>query len=379
MRILVTLIALTTLFACGNKNQFVLNGEIIGVDKDQIVLGKFDRETLVLIGIDTTEVVGGKFTFEREMIKTRTYTLKLIENNISFAAILENGDITIGADIKDTQSGFIQNVNIEGADNQILSDQFFNMKSEVLNQNKYANCKKLAGKLKSAKGYYELVELNEQLNKLAPSLENEVKVAQLELIRNNIDKYFILEVFPFLERVGTGEQIKEIYALLPESSKQHASVVNMMKDVKIKESIQPGEIAPDFTLKTPEGKDLSLFSLRGQLVLVDFWASWCKPCRASFPHMKELYKKYHSKGFEILGVTSDTNHKAWKKTIKDDGIPWLNVADVFPIKNKQARVIKEYGMDYLPSTVLIDKNGVIIAKLLHKEDLDKKLEELFSK
>lgn len=93
--------------------------------------------------------------------------------------------------------------------------------------------------------------------------------------------------------------------------------------------------------------------------------------------MKDLYKKYHAKGFEILGVTNDTNHKAWKKAIKDDGIPWLNVADEFPIKHSPARVISEYGMDYLPSTVLIDKEGVIIAKLLHGHELDDKLKEIF--
>ncbi len=111
--------------------------------------------------------------------------------------------------------------------------------------------------------------------------------------------------------------------------------------------------------------------------MVDFWASWCKPCRASFPHMKELYKKYHAKGFEILGVTNDSNHKAWKKAIKNDEIPWLNVADEFPVNSAPARVISEYGMDYLPSTVLIDKDGIIIAKLLHGNELDQKLKEIF--
>jgi alkyl hydroperoxide reductase subunit AhpC len=93
--------------------------------------------------------------------------------------------------------------------------------------------------------------------------------------------------------------------------------------------------------------------------------------------MKDLYQKYHSKGFEVLGVTNDTNHNAWKKAIKDDGILWLNVADEFPKEHSPAKVISEYGMDYLPSTVLIDREGIIIAKLLHGDELDKKLEELF--
>lgn len=377
MRILVALLLAAVLFACGEKNQFVLKGHIKGIKKDRIVLGTFDRKTMTLQAIDTVDVVDGRFTFEHENLEVNNYSLQLIDAKVTLGALLENGNITLEADSQDAKGGYIQSVKVIGSKNQDLLDKFQGMKNEILKQEKYAECKDLANKLKSAKDRYEFLAINDKINKLAPNLENEVKTAQVDLVKNNVDQYFIIQIFPFIQSVASAEQVKEIYAMLPETSKEHQAVVGVMDDIKIKESIQPGKIAPNFTLKTPEGNDLSLTDLRGQIVLVDFWASWCKPCRASFPHMKDLYKKYHKKGFEILGITNDTNHKAWKKAIKDDGIPWLNVADEFPIKHSPAKVISEYGMDYLPSTVLIDKEGVIIAKLLHGDELDHKLEEIF--
>ncbi|MCY1633442.1 redoxin domain-containing protein [Marinifilum sp. D737] len=377
MRILVAFILVTALFSCGEKNKFILKGHIKGIKNDRVVLAAFDRSSRTVRGIDTVEVLDGRFTFKKPSLKVDAYMIQLLDSKLSLGAILENGEITLGADIKDAQHGYIQKLSLSGAKNQALVERFQGMKDEIFNQDKYSKYKELASKLRSAKDHDEYVEINEKIKQLAPNLENEVKTAQLDLIKNNIDQFFVVQVFPSLTNIASLEHIKELYTLLPESSKQHANVVEMMEDIKIKESIQAGKVAPDFTLKSPEGKDVSLSDLRGKYVLIDFWASWCKPCRASFPHMKELYEKYHKKGFEILGVTNDSNHKAWKKAIKDDEIPWLNVADEFPKNPAPARVISEYGMDYLPSTVLIDKEGVIIAKLLHGDELDKKLEELF--
>lgn len=372
-----TLVMMLALFACSNKNQFTLDGSIKGVSSDKIVLGNFQGREMV--GIDTVDVVDGKFRFEMESLPTSTYVLRLLENNVSLSAILEHGNISLHADIKDAERGYIQKIEMDGGKNQDLITRFNDMKFEILKHERYANAVEIVAKIKKTKDHDEFVELNKKLQTLAPNLEEEVKVAQLKLIRENVDQYFVPQVFWIVQKITSAEEVKEIYAQLPVESQKNDRVVQVMNDIRIKESIQPGKPAPDFTLKTPEGENLSLTDLRGKIVLVDFWASWCKPCRASFPHMKELYKKYNSKGFEVLGITNDTNHNAWKKAIKDDGIPWLNVADEFPTEGpvRTAKVITSYGMDYLPSTVLIDKEGIIIAKLLHGDELDKKLEELF--
>lgn len=377
MRYLITLACTLALFACGNKNQFILDGNIKGVEKDKIVLGTFQGREMV--GIDTAEVVNGKFHFERENLPTSAYALRLLDRKVSLSAILENGNLNLSADVKDAERGYIQKITLRGCTNYDLAYQFNNMQYEILKHEKYANAADIAAKIRKTKDHDEYVALKEKLNALAPNLKEEVAAAQLKLVKENVDQYFVTQVFWIVQKITNTENVKEIYAQLPESSKKSDRVVTVMNDIKAKERIQPGKTAPNFTLKTPDGEELSLADLKGKIVLVDFWASWCKPCRASFPHMKELYGKYHAKGFEILGVTNDSNHKAWKKAIKDDELPWLNVADEFPTEGpvRTANVITLYGMDYLPSTVLIDREGVIIAKLLHGHELDDKLKEIF--
>jgi len=377
MRLLIGLLTIAALFSCSEKNEFTLSGNIKGVNTDKIVLVAYDRASMSEIGIDTVEVKNGNFSFKQKSLETSNYMLKLLNANVMMGAILENGTISLSADIKDAKHNYIQKIKLDGAVNQTLFDQFLNMKEEILKQDKYTACKEIAEKIKATDSHDEYEALSGELNKLAPELEKEVKTAQLKLVRNNINMYFVAQVFPFIKDLVSVEEFNELYALLPENAKSEDGVIRVKKDFEAKERIQPGKVAPDFTLKTPEGIELSLSSLKGKVVLVDFWASWCKPCRASFPHMKELYAKYQPKGFEILGVTNDSNHKAWKKAIKSDEISWLNVADEFPVKHTPARVISEYGMDYLPSTVLIDKDGIIIAKLLHGDELDQKLKEIF--
>ena len=150
---------------------------------------------------------------------------------------------------------------------------------------------------------------------------------------------------------------------------------NAREELTSRKATQPGAEAPDFTLQDLEGNPVTLSSLRGQYVIVDFWASWCKPCRAGVPGMKELYAKYHDKGLEILGVSDDTNHDAWKKAVEEDQTPWIHVVDEFPVKNKPARVCSLYGVHYIPTYFLLDQEGKIIGKMNH-EELETKLAEL---
>jgi len=139
--------------------------------------------------------------------------------------------------------------------------------------------------------------------------------------------------------------------------------------------IQPGKPAPDFTLSDTTGKDLSLSQFKGKLVLIDFWASWCIPCVESIPSLKNIYALYKDKGFEILGVSDDSKQDAWKKSIRENTIPWTNVVDRFPVKFRPAEVGTLYSVHFIPATILIDKNGIIIAKNLHGKELEDKIKE----
>jgi len=144
------------------------------------------------------------------------------------------------------------------------------------------------------------------------------------------------------------------------------------KDVLAKVAI--GKPAPDFTLNDTNGKPLSLSSLKGNPILIDFWASWCPPCRKENPHVVKLYNEYKSKGFQILGVSLDNNEAKWKKAIADDHLNWYQVSD---LKGWKSEVAALYGVNSIPHTVLIDANGKIIAKNIHGEQLRAELEKLY--
>ncbi|MFA6951313.1 MAG: TlpA disulfide reductase family protein, partial [Lentimicrobiaceae bacterium] len=143
--------------------------------------------------------------------------------------------------------------------------------------------------------------------------------------------------------------------------------------IVVLERVEPGKVAPDFTMNDPEGNPVTLSQLRGKVVLIDFWASWCGPCRKENPNVVAAYKKYHEKGFDIIGVSLDRDITSWKKAIADDNLTWTHVSD---LQYWNSAVGKQYGIMSIPSNLLLDKNGVIIGKNLTGEDLTKKLEEV---
>jgi peroxiredoxin len=146
------------------------------------------------------------------------------------------------------------------------------------------------------------------------------------------------------------------------------------QQAKLDQLIPVGSVAPDFTQTTPEGTKLSLSDLRGKVVLIDFWASWCRPCRMEMPNVKKAYAIYHPKGLEVLGVSLDKTKDAWTGAIKQDGLTWKHVSDLAFWNNAAAQL---YGVSSIPYSVLVDRDGKVIAKNLRGPALEAKLAEVF--
>ena len=132
-------------------------------------------------------------------------------------------------------------------------------------------------------------------------------------------------------------------------------------------------VAPDFTLQTPEGEDVALYGVKGKLKIIDFWASWCPPCRAEMPNLVKAYKDYKDKGFDIVGISLDSKADAWAKGVKDLNITWTQLSDLKGWQNSGAAL---YGVNSIPQTVLVDKDGTLNAKNLHGQELEDKIKEV---
>jgi peroxiredoxin len=139
-------------------------------------------------------------------------------------------------------------------------------------------------------------------------------------------------------------------------------------------TVVAGSMAPDFTESDTTGKPVSLSSLRGNYVLVDFWASWCHPCRGENPNLVKQYALYKNKGFQILSVSLDDHADRWKQAIVQDGLQWVHVSD---LKGWNNAACKLYAIRAVPSSFLIDPQGKIVATGLRGEDLNKRLAEIY--
>jgi thiol-disulfide isomerase/thioredoxin len=173
------------------------------------------------------------------------------------------------------------------------------------------------------------------------------------------------EDFAFLDKIEAA-----MYKANPDN--QFMKTFHQQTDVERKTAI--GFPAPDIALSDADGNIRKLSSLKGKVVLVDFWASWCGPCRKENPNVVAIYNKYHDKGFEIYSVSLDKDRDSWLKAIAKDNLLWPNhVSDLKYWKSEGAAI---YGVSSIPYTVLIDRKGKIVAKRLRGEDLEKKIAEL---
>ncbi len=354
-----------------NTANFTLSGSVAGASDQVCYIEAATNRGIILIGKGATDL-NGAFSISANIQGFGEYYLRMGESNENVVPMV----LVPGDDIKFTSnaSAFIDSAKFSGTSWSQTATKFIPI---------YQTYSKEVQKLRtSMAGKSELDQLEASI-----SIKKPMEAFAFEQMAKDPGNPYNLILFKisgptFDNFIGWDAAnvplFSEVYSAL---EKQHPNspIIRAMgmqiQQMKEMEAVVNGETeAPEIALPNPQGKEMKLSDLRGKYVLIDFWASWCGPCRRENPNVKRIYNTYKNKGFTIFSVSLDENPEHWKLAIEKDGLDWpYHVSD---LKRWQSPLPQIYGFDGIPFTVLVNKEGRIVAKGLRGATLEWKLKEL---
>jgi thiol-disulfide isomerase/thioredoxin len=363
---LLTFTLLTTLGFSQEQFSFVLKGQIFGTESDTIrMFQNFGSENVEIATIDLNE----KGFFEEKITVTdKDYYILSLEDNQVINIIIEGPDtISIYGD----GSNLLYHTNIVGSPSSSALLDFMRINTQYKIQLDSANRYLQANQDKKA-------EIQKEFQSTYQAFMGQRKL----YINENGDSPALIGVVPSVNIEQEFELYEEIVGQLDASFGHSPTVQRIVKEFAVnkqetiaKMPFAPGTEVKEITLPNPEGDTLRLSDYKGKVVLIDFWAAWCGPCRRENPNVVNLYNKYNSKGFEVFSVSLDKDRTKWLAAIEQDGLVWdTHVSD---LKGWSSAAGRDYNVTSIPFTVLIDGEGKVIGTNLRGEGLANKLQSIF--
>jgi len=355
----------TILFvACNSKGAYTVKGEMGDNTWDglQVTLLSVSDEK-GFTSIDSVIIKDGKFKIKGSVDSAAWLVLRLEKDNQPyFKDFYTEGDIEFT--LKNGKP-FISGGTVNNA-YQTFRDKYDLLTVDIvkLNQEYQANPTNK--------------ELEQAFNVEYEKFENEFQLLDKKTIIENMANPLGLHLF---RTTMSSLENEDMALILLKASPEFLSdpiVRKVAEQLQLSQKVGIGSKFSDLTMFKPDGQSMSLseYAGKGSYVLIDFWASWCAPCMKELPNVLACYKKYHKKGFEIVGVSLDKDEKAWKGAIKKNKMPWPQMSD---LAGWQSKAVEIYSFSGIPYTVLLDPNGIIIAKDLRGAALEEKLEKLLGK
>ncbi len=309
---------------------------------------------------DTAIIKGNKFFFTGKIIKpTENAELSLIEKGQFFYFALDSGQLQM--EIKPLPSGWLtyknklSNIEIKNSVSNLINDSLRILINQYYNQ--YG---------KPASNENRIIQLDSIRNR-------ELWFKQLEIIERHADHYYsLICLFKLLSlRQREAVYVEKVFKLLPEYIKNTKLGEDLSSKLNAILSTQIGRTIFEFSANTSSGTLFSNTSLKDKTYLIVFGATWCQPCKENFPILKNLYKKYKDKGFEIVSINLDEKKEIWIKQIKSFDLNWINISELK--KWKESNLVQKFGINYIPFEILIGKDGTIIYNSSQLKDSELKM------
>jgi peroxiredoxin len=344
--------------SCMNTaNKFKITGNIEDISKGWVMLAKAVNGEL--INIDSVQVESGKFVFSGVIETPEIYYLVFPGGEGRIQVFTEPADIII--------SGKLAEPKIEGSKSQVLYDQF--QAQITINNEERNNIYAQYQQAQSAGDTATMKVIEDQFNQIDQKETNYI----LDFAKTNTSSVVSPQVLLRYSYYYELDDLEDAFSTFDPSVEKSKYYKSLSETIETLRKVEPGQLAPDFTQNDTTGNPVALSSLRGKYVLVDFWASWCGPCRAENPNVVEAFRKYNAKGFTVLGVSLDRDKAKWLKAVADDKLTWTHVSDLKYWDNAAAKL---FGVRSIPGNFLIDPNGIIVGKNLRENALQEKLSEL---
>ena len=360
----ILLFVIATILVCLNckaQNGYQATGTVKGFDVKNLNVVAYRGsvpDTLAKVPI-----VDGRFQFVGNVKQPIVAYLIFEGARSGFQIFLENNaSYTITFDNSSPAAN-----HVEGGPVQKLFNEYRAILLDVMNK------QQLIQKQLNEASFKKDTVLREQLKKYYRDAYLEYQSQLTDFLAKNADTYVAAYVVVSMMNTLKIDQLKEHYAKLGKNAKKTDMGQLIADRIEKTEQLAIGQVAPNFKLTTPNGKKVSLHSIKGKVKLVDFWASWCGPCRNENPNVMAIYNEFHDKGLEIIGISLDDKKELWTKAIADDKLTWYQVSDLKGVTSDVARL---YDVTSVPRTFLLDENNRIVGKNLRGDELKAKIAEL---